>query len=148
MLDLAIVLTQTVLIAGDDAELCDLYRRFLTTCGYEVETSSDGLDCLRKLRWARPAVLVLDLKLCWGGGDGILAWLREENPGHAIPVILMTTAGDPQALASFIEPPVVDYLANPFALTALLRKVRSAVAEMMPQDPSSWLRDCPELLIG
>ena len=37
---------QRLLIADRDAELCELYRRFLTERGYEVETSTDGLDCL------------------------------------------------------------------------------------------------------
>jgi DNA-binding NtrC family response regulator len=122
----AIVEARTLLIADGDAELCDLYRQFLTKHGYEVETSSNGLDCLRKLREVMPAVLVLDLQLRWGGGDGILAWLREENPAPRIPVILTAMAGYPQAFASVIEPPVVAYLPKPFALTALLEKVRSA----------------------
>ena len=54
---------QTLLIADGDAELCDLYRRFLAERGYEVGSSSNGLDCLRKLRQVTPAALVLDLEL-------------------------------------------------------------------------------------
>jgi len=119
---------QTLLIADGDAELCDLYQRFLVERGYEVETSSDGLDCLRKLRQLTPAALVLDLELHWGGGDGVLAWLREENLTHGIPVILTATAGYSQSFADFIEPPVVEYLPKPFTLTVLLERVRSAVA--------------------
>ena len=38
-----------MLIADGDAELCDHYRNFATEHGYEVVTSSDGLDCVRKL---------------------------------------------------------------------------------------------------
>ena len=67
---------QRLLIADRDAELCEVFRTFLTERGYEVETSTDGLDCLAKLRQVTPAVLVLDLELLWGGGDGVLAWLR------------------------------------------------------------------------
>ena len=128
----AVDLAQTVLIAHSDAELCDLYRQFLTKHGYEVETCSDGLDCLKKLRRATPGVLVLDLELRWGG-DGILAWLREKNPTHGIPVILAARAGCPQTFLSFIEPPVVDYIPNLCALTALLEKVRSAIVAKMHQ---------------
>jgi DNA-binding response OmpR family regulator len=117
---------QTLLIADDDAELCELYRRFLTERGYEVETSSDGLDCMRKLRQMRPTVLVLDLELRWGGGDGVLAWLREENLISGIPVVLTAKAGYPLDTAGFKDPPVVDYLPKPFALSALLESVRSA----------------------
>jgi DNA-binding response OmpR family regulator len=148
MKNLAIAVPQTLLIADGDAELCDLHRQFLTKRGYKVEISSDGLHCLRKLRQLTPAALVLDLELRWGGGDGILAWLREEYPAHGIPVLLTAPAGYPQAIASFIEPPVVDSILKPFALTALLEKVRSAVAEKIPRDPSNRHRVRPELFIG
>ena len=127
----------SLLIADGDAELCDLYRRFLAERGYEVETSSDGLDCLRKLRQLTPAAFVLDLTLHWGGGDGVLAWLREENPTHRIPVIVTATAGCPEDLAEFIEPPVVRFLPKPFALTALLESVRSAIAMNGQREPSN-----------
>jgi two-component system phosphate regulon response regulator OmpR len=141
---------QTLLIADGDAELCDLYRRFLTERGYEVETSLDGLDCLRKLRQVTPVALVLDPELRWGGGDGVLAWLREESPTHGIPVILAATAGYPRDFAEFIEPPVVDYLPKPFALTALLESVRSAVARRGRREPSKLDRvpRYSELFIG
>jgi DNA-binding NtrC family response regulator len=148
MKHVATFLAQTLLIADGDAELCDLYRQFLTKRGYEVETSSDGLNCLRKLRQVTPAAIVLDLELRWGGGDGILAWLREEYPAHGIPVILTATVGYPQAFASFNEPPVVDYLPKPFGLTTLLEKVRSAVAEKIQREPSNRHRACPERFIG
>ena len=77
---------RTLLIAEGDTELCNLYRHLLMERGYTVETSNDGLDCLRKLRRGIPDVLVLDLDLHWGGGEGVLAWLREESPTHGIPV--------------------------------------------------------------
>ena len=69
---------QTMLIADGDAELCDLYRIFVKDHGYDVETSSNGMDCVRKLRRETPDVLVLDLELLWGGGAGVLGWLRDE----------------------------------------------------------------------
>lgn len=120
---------QNLLIADGDAELCDVYRKFLTERGYEVATSSDGLDCLRKLRALAPAVLVLDLELCWGGGDGVLAWLREENRAPAVSVVLTATACSPPDVAEHSAPPVVGYLPKPFGLTALLETVRVAVAK-------------------
>jgi DNA-binding response OmpR family regulator len=121
-------MNQTLLIAEGDAELCDVYRRFFAGQGCDVETASDGLDCLAKLRRGKPAVLVLDWELRWGGGDGVLAWLREQGATSGVPVVLMTTAGSPQHPAVFTAPPVVDHLRKPFALTALLESVRSAVA--------------------
>jgi two-component system KDP operon response regulator KdpE len=119
---------QRLLIADRMAELCEIYREFLTAHGYEVDTSTNGLACLAKLRELTPAALVLDRDLLWGGGDGVLAWLREDSPTPRIPVLLTATAAAPPDMVEFNESPVVDYLPKPFALTALLECVRSAVA--------------------
>jgi DNA-binding response OmpR family regulator len=118
-----------LLIADDDAELCQLYGRFLAERGYEVETSTDGLDCLRKLRCRQPAVLVLDLELRWGGGDGVLAWLREQA-GPALPaVVLLASGASPEPLTELVVPPVTCCLRKPFSLDALLNGVRTAAAQ-------------------
>jgi DNA-binding response OmpR family regulator len=108
--------------------LYDVYRRVFACQGFDLETASDGLDCVAKLRRVTPAVLVLALELRWGGDDGVLAWLREEGAKSGVPVILTITAGNPPHRAAFTEPPVVDHLCKPFELTALLESVRSAVA--------------------
>src|SRR5215472_2155778 len=100
----------TLLIADTDAELCDFYQKFLTERGYQVETASDGLDCLAKLRRVTPAAVVLDLELRWGGGDGVLAWLRKERAASGVAVILTATAGYTLDAREVIEPPVIGFL--------------------------------------
>jgi DNA-binding response OmpR family regulator len=100
-----------------------------------VETASDGMDCVEKLRCVTPVVLVLDLELRWGGADGVLAWLREEDAKLGVPVVLTTTAGYAPHMAAFTEPPVVGYLPKPCALTALLESLRSAVARAGRGEP-------------
>jgi len=119
----------TVLIADGDAVLCAVYQNFLTGRGYNVAIASDGLDCLEKLRRLVPAVLVLDLDLRWGGGDGILAWLREEGAVSGVVVVVTATAADSLAIDGDIQPPVIRFLPKPFALTALLESVCIAVAK-------------------
>ena len=56
-----------------------------------METVSNGLDCVEKLRRVTPAVLAWELR--WGGGDGVRAWLREKGAKSGVPVVLTTTAG-------------------------------------------------------
>lgn len=120
---------QTMLIAEGDAELCEHYRNFATEHGYKVEISSDGLDCMRKLRQVTPAVLVLDMELRWGGGDGVLGWLREEPkflPGR---VVLTATEAVPPHMLDGLAPrnckneekvSFVKTLTKPIPLSALL----------------------------
>jgi CheY-like chemotaxis protein len=123
-------MSQTLLIAEGDPELCEVYKSFLAACGYEVETASNGLDCVEKLRRLTPAAIVLDRELSWGGGDGVLAWLRETNPEFGIPpVVLTATAGHTSDGAGDIEPPVVKLLLKPFALKALYESLQQAIAQ-------------------
>jgi DNA-binding response OmpR family regulator len=119
---------RALLIAESDPELRDIFRSFLTDCGFQVDTASDGLDCLQKLRQLGPAVLVLDRELRWGGADGVLAWLREERMPSAVAVVLTATAGASPETAQDIESPVIRLLAKPFALRDLLASVRAGVA--------------------
>jgi DNA-binding response OmpR family regulator len=132
-------MNKNLLIADGDAELRDVYRGFFVRQGFDVETASDGLDCVEKLRRATPAVLVLNLELRWGGADGVLAWLREENAKSGIPVVLTTTADYPPQMAALTEPPVVDYVGKPVALTALLESVQLAVGRTGRGEP--WKGD-------
>lgn len=116
----------TLLITDRNAELCDLYKKFLSEHGYEVETASDGLACLAKLRQALPAVILLDLELPWGGGNGVLAWLQEE--AGATQVVVILTARADHWGGEAIRPPVLAFLPKPFTPASLLDVIASAIA--------------------
>jgi two-component system response regulator MprA len=116
----------TLLIAESDAELSGVYRKFFSKSGYTVETASSGLDCLERLRRIRPVAIVLERELPWGGGDGVLAWLRQEESLSEVPVILTATAGYAAEGTQAHHPPIVRFLPKPFTLSALLENVRAA----------------------
>lgn len=118
-----------LLLAEEDGELSEIYRRFLQRHGYEVETSADGLDCLAKLRRCSPTVLVLGLDILWGGGMGVLAWLREQHGTAMPPVVLIANGAATVSLTELVVPPVVACLQKPVSLAELLASVRSAAAQ-------------------
>jgi DNA-binding response OmpR family regulator len=137
-----------LLVAEGDAELRELYQRLLAVCGYDVETAAHGLECLEKLRRLRPAVLILDRELRWGGSDGVLAWLREQSVMAGVLVVLTTTADCSAEVLGDVRPPVVKLLPKPFALTALLESVRTADSHRDERFNPNLAAACPELLIG
>jgi DNA-binding response OmpR family regulator len=139
-----------LLVAEGDPELCAIYRKFLAQCGFDVETAADGLECLEKLRRRMPAVLIVDQELRWGGGDGVLAWLREQRATTQVSVVLMATADCPPDPLGDIQPPVVKLLPRPCALKTLLEGVRAAVAENRRQQQLDLDRGVAgsEVLIG
>lgn len=109
-----------VLIADSDAVLLDVVTHYLNRHNFAVQTATDGLDFMAKLRQSRPDVAVLDLNILWGGGDGVLALLREEG-AFELPVLLTSTTEIEDA-----DPPVFCRFRKPFTLSALT----AALAEL------------------
>jgi CheY-like chemotaxis protein len=117
-----------VIIAHANDGASQIIRQFLSEGGCDVETVSDGLECLEQLRRLVPDVLVLDLELPWGGGDGVLARMREDGDTPSVPVVLMTRTDPDGDLIPLFEPPVAYCLRKPFRLDALLRAIHSAAS--------------------
>ena len=81
----------TVLCADADRELRDVYVWLLSSYGFRVETAGDSLECLTKLRQFVPDLLLLDLELPWGGGDGVLEVMRG-NPSLLPARVVLTSS--------------------------------------------------------
>ena len=127
-----------VLVADGDAGWLDDSRSVFAALGFEVETATDGLDCLNKLRRRTPGVLVLDLTLRWGGADGVLAWLGEEGRESAV---ILTGDESPRSVTERLlaSPSVVAYFCKPLQLPVLLEVVRSAASRLALRGQGAWL---------
>jgi DNA-binding response OmpR family regulator len=111
----------TVLLAEADRDLLDGYSDFMSRHGFQVDSATNGLECLAKLRRFVPDLLVLDLELPWGGGDGVLALLCEDSRLVPNSVILLSGVHSEPVLGNLAMPPVVKKLAKPVLLSALLK---------------------------
>jgi len=118
---------QRLLVANADFATAALYSTYFSDAGYCVDTAADGLDCLTKLRQTAPHLLVLDQKLLWGGGEGVLACLREEYEKVRVPVVLLAAVLPVGALAQWLSPPVVRCFQKPFPIGALHDCIDSAL---------------------
>jgi DNA-binding NtrC family response regulator len=120
------MIVHRILLADPDARLLALYRAFLAQHGYEVETCSDGLGCLDRLRAFRPHLLVLDPDLPWGRGEGVLS-LMADGDVPAAPVVLV--AASVAAQRAFLDGhfPVRSVLFKPVTPDRLADDIRSAL---------------------
>ena len=107
-----------------DRSLLAAYCEALADGGYAVAAATDGISCLNLLRDAAPDVAVLDRALPWGGGDGVLALMRQEPSYLRVPVIAFTTRAD-EALCTFMALPVEMYLPTPPTPQSLTTTVRT-----------------------
>lgn len=88
--------TPRVLVVEDNTSAVQLYRRYLTAAGWQVESLSDPTQALRIASDTRPDVIVLDIMM-----PGLDGWtlLRDLSTGPAtatIPVIVCSVVQDAQ----------------------------------------------------
>jgi CheY-like chemotaxis protein len=76
-----------ILIIDDDRMNCDLLQAVLTRHGYEVHTSTSGVEGLTLFRQYAPRVTILDLRMPGMDGLTVLKEIRAMDP-HA-PVIIL-----------------------------------------------------------
>jgi DNA-binding response OmpR family regulator len=124
-----------VLIADTDDAWLDACERGLCESGFMVETARDGLSCLTRLqRNPRPDVIVLELDIPWGGGDGVLARLREETSELDCGVVIVTGRASPDVLSARTGIPSSACLRKPFHLDALLNLIGSPGCRVPTED--------------
>jgi CheY-like chemotaxis protein len=87
---------RTILVADDEPDALQLFRRMLTSAGrdYRVLRASDGKQAWELLRQERPDLLLLDLIMPEMDGFQLLAAKSQEPELRDIPVIV-TSARDP-----------------------------------------------------
>lgn len=84
-------MTQTVLIAEDDADVRMLLARLYKNQGYEVWSARDGRDAMRVLMEnGFPDVMVVDHNMPHKTGLDLIAEVRQREPQRQVVAILIT----------------------------------------------------------
>lgn len=117
-----------LLIAEADDALRWVYERQSVLLGFQVETAADGLECYSKFRVRSPEALVIDVEIPWGGGDGVLACVREDSGLTTVPAVFVTGDDPPEVLASRFGIPPEQCFQKPFSLRSLLKTISTVVA--------------------
>jgi len=115
-------MTQTILIADDDTELCELLREYLGQEGFEVRLAFDGEQALAESRRPGLDAMVLDIMMPRMNGIDVLRNLRKESE---LPIIMLTARGDDLDRIIGLELGADDYLAKPANPRELLARLRA-----------------------
>lgn len=113
---------QTILIADDDTELCELLREYLGQEGFGVRLAHDGEQALVESRRPGLDAMVLDIMMPRMNGIDVLRHLRKESE---LPVIMLTARGDDLDRIIGLELGADDYIAKPANPRELLARIRA-----------------------
>ena len=81
---------KSILLVEDDQFLIDIYHTKLKEAGFEVEVTSGGEECLRKLREKVPDLMILDIVLPKLDGWEILREIRSDEKLKDLKVVVIS----------------------------------------------------------
>ncbi len=121
-----------ILVADDDPAIQELVRINLEVQGYQVITTGNGLEAIKKALSETPDLIILDIMMPEIDGYEVMKLLKGSEETRKIPIIILTAyASDEGALFSWAEG-AEGYLAKPFNPEELVMLVERVLA--FPED--------------
>ena len=113
-----------ILIVEDERKIARALGRALKNEKYAVDISYDGTDAYAMAEMIDYDLLILD-RMIPGDYDGLSLTKKLREEGKNVPILLLTAIGATQDKTEGLDAGADDYLTKPFALDALLARVRA-----------------------
>jgi len=117
-----------VLAIEDDPAVQRALRRTFETAGFDITVAADGTSAMDIFRSTTPRVVILDLRLPGRSGQDICREIKRQAP--AVPILVLSAAGDVVDKVLMLELGADDYVTKPFSPRELLARVRAAVRRL------------------
>jgi two-component system OmpR family response regulator len=112
-----------VLVVDDEVAITDLITEVLSIAGYQVTTSSDGLDALNQIRRSKFDLILLDVNLPKVDGFAVLEKIREGAPTQ--PIIMISARIDKDDVTRGLRLGADDYVRKPFSVEELVLRIEN-----------------------
>jgi len=123
-----------LLLAEDDAKLCDVLARGLQRAGYLLDAVRRGDEALELLRFNDYAVAIVDWRM--PGVQGIDVVKQARLAGLRTPVLMLTARDTPADRIAGLDAGSDDYLVKPFDFEELLARVRALMRRQADHVPT------------
>ena len=103
-----------IMVVDDQAAVLRVLRLGIEDAGYEVDSASNGSECLVKLCDGLPDFLVTDIDMPRMNGKELCMAIEKQFPGRSFPIVVLTSRTELEhrdwtrdvANLSFMEKPV------------------------------------------
>jgi len=118
-----------VLIVDDSNTTLMLERLMLSHSPYDIVCAKDGAEAVEKARTEHPDVILMDLVMPKMDGLAALRSIRDDEEMRHIPIIMITTRGEPQNRDAGYASGCTDYMTKPLNSVELIAKLRNVLGE-------------------
>lgn len=118
-----------ILVVDDSATIHLMVRMVLGKDRYVLLTANDGREAVEKARTEKPDLVVMDVVMPLMTGFEACRAMRQDEAMKDVPIILVTTRGEPESVQRGYESGCSDYVTKPINGLELLSKVQSCLGE-------------------
>jgi len=115
---------QTILIADDDANICELVRLYLEKEGFDTVVCLNGERALEIWRAGGIDLAILDIMMPKKDGVSVCREIRQESK---MPIIMLTAKGETFDKVLCLELGADDYVVKPFESKELVARVKAVL---------------------
>jgi len=113
-----------ILVVDDDEIITRVVSGFLSLSGFQVTTSHDGDDGLRKIKELEPDLVILDMMMPGKTGLDVMEEMQGDPRMKDIPVLFLTGVDDEATVAKCLRG-AEDYMVKPLKRLELEARVRN-----------------------
>ena len=117
-----------ILIADDHPEVVELVRISLEGEDYEIVDASNGEEALKKARFEKPDLIILDVMMPGMNGFEVCRQLKKDPQGKEIPIVMLTAKGQKVDKQKARRMGAREYITKPFSPSHLLAKIQEILA--------------------
>ncbi len=121
-------MTKTILTVDDSRMMREMLLMVLQGAGFNVIQAEDGVDGLDVLAGAEPDVIITDINMPRLDGFGFIEGVRREERCRAIPILVLSTEGDPEKKSRAREAGATGWIVKPFNAEKLIDAIRRVSA--------------------
>jgi two-component system KDP operon response regulator KdpE len=121
-----------ILIVDDELQITRVLKTALSTQGYSVRTSPNGLDGLIAFREWNPDIVITDLSMHEMSGIELCHQIRSTS---ATPIIVLSVRDQEAVKVAALDAGADDYVTKPFNIQELQARVRSQLRRRTATTP-------------
>ncbi|NJK80270.1 MAG: response regulator transcription factor [Chloroflexaceae bacterium] len=114
-----------ILVIDDDLGIREMLEAILDFEGYGVTVVPGGIEALQRIEAKLPDLIILDIMMPIMDGYAVAAELERRGYRPTIPVLALTADG--RAAQKAAEIGAEDFLAKPFIMEDLLKKIQNLI---------------------
>lgn len=118
-----------ILLVDDSATILMMQKMALKNSAYQVITANNGEEGVAKALAEKPDLILMDVIMPKMTGFEAVRKLRQEPLTQHIPIIMVTTRGEPLNVEEGFQSGATDYVTKPIDSFALLNKLRDQLGE-------------------